>query len=158
MLLVSYMYSNQLIVDILLYIDENINKKITMDEISKMFYFNKDYIMRLFKKELGITIMDYINKKRIYNSLESVKNTDYLMIKIALNNGFFSQEYFCETFTKVIGESPLCYRRFTKPGNLVTEEEYDNIRKGLVELSYLIKKVDLYKRSLPACEVKRFSL
>lgn len=152
------MYSNKLIVDILIYIDENINKKITMDEISKTFYFNKDYIMRLFKKELNITITDYINRRRIYNSLDSIKNTDYMMIKVALNNGFFSQEYFCETFTKVIGENPLCYRKFTKTGSFVTEEEHNNIRKGLVHLNCLINKIDLYKSNLPTCEVKKFSL
>ena len=61
------MYSNELICKILNYIDDNLYKRITMDEISSIFYFNKDYLMRIFKKELDITIMDYINKRRIYN-------------------------------------------------------------------------------------------
>ena len=74
------MYSNELVVKILNYIDDNLYKRITMDEISSIFYFNKDYLMRIFKKELDITIMDYINKRRIYNSLELLKNTDVFIL------------------------------------------------------------------------------
>ena len=44
------MYSNDLVINLLNYIDNNINKKITMDELSHIFYFNKDYLMRIFKK------------------------------------------------------------------------------------------------------------
>ena len=40
----------KLIIEILNYIDNNIYKKITISEISRIFYFNKDYIMRLFKR------------------------------------------------------------------------------------------------------------
>ena len=60
------MFSNDLVCDILDFIDENINRKITMSELSKRFYFNKDYIMRLFKKEIHSTILDYINQLRIF--------------------------------------------------------------------------------------------
>ena len=40
---------------------ENINKNITIDELSNIFFFDKFYIMKLFKKELNITIINYIN-------------------------------------------------------------------------------------------------
>ena len=49
--------SNELIIKILNYIDECLYTKISIDELSSIYYFNKDYIMRLFKKELGITII-----------------------------------------------------------------------------------------------------
>ena len=67
---------NELVLKILDYIDNNLYKKITMDELSRVFFFNKDYIMRTFKKELRMTIIDYINRKRIYNSLEELKTID----------------------------------------------------------------------------------
>ena len=152
------MYSNELVLKLLNYIDNNINKKITMDELSKVFYFNKDYLMRTFKKELNITIMEYINKKRIYASLENIKKETNSIIKVALNNGFYSQEYFTETFTKIIGVSPLVYRKFTKVNTQITEEEYNCIRKNLSHLNSILKNIEIYKKNIPTEEVKKLSL
>ena len=152
------MYSNELVVKILNYIDDNLYKRITMDEISSIFYFNKDYLMRIFKKELDITIMDYINKRRIYNSLELLKNTDDLVIKIALNSGYSSLEYYSETFTKILGVSPLTYRKFTKVYSQISDEELEIIRTRLPDISSLLKRIDIYKNNIKRSEVKKISL
>ena len=152
------MYSNELVVKILNYIDDNLYKRITMDEISSIFYFNKDYLMRIFKKELDITIMDYINKKRIYNSLDLLKNSDDLIIKIALNSGYSSLEYYSETFTKILGVSPLTYRKFTRVNSQISDEELNIIRENLPEISLLLKRIDIYKNNIKRSEVKKIGL
>jgi len=152
------MYSNELVVKILNYIDDNLYKRITMDEISSIFYFNKDYLMRIFKKELDITIMDYINKKRIYNSLDLFKNSDDLIIKIALNSGYSSLEYYSETFTKVLGVSPLTYRKFTRVNSQISDDELNIIREKLPEISLLLKRIDIYKNNIKRSEVKKIGL
>lgn len=152
------MYSNELVVKMLNYIDDNLYKRITMDEISSIFYFNKDYLMRIFKKELDITIMDYINKRRIYNSLDLLKNTDDLVIKIALNSGYSSLEYYSETFTKILGVSPLTYRKFTKVNSQISDEELDIIRTRLPDISSLLKQIDIYKNNIKRSEVKKLGL
>ena len=152
------MYSNELVVKMLNYIDDNLYKRITMDEISSIFYFNKDYLMRTFKKELDITIMDYINKRRIYNSLELLKNTDDLVIKIALNSGYSSLEYYSETFTKILGVSPLTYRKFTKVNSQISDEELEIIRTRLPDISSLLKRIDIYKNNIKRSEVKKIGL
>ena len=152
------MYSNELVVKMLNYIDDNLYKRITMDEISSIFYFNKDYLMRIFKKELDITIMDYINKRRIYNSLELLKNTDDLVIKIALNSGYSSLEYYSETFTKILGVSPLTYRKFTIVNSQISDEELEIIRTRLPDISSLLKRIDIYKNNIKRSEVKKIGL
>ena len=151
------MYSNEIVLKLLDYIDNNINKKITMDELSRLFYFNKDYLMRIFKKELDITIMDYINKRRIYNSLEELKNTDYSMVKIAMNNGYASQEYFSETFSKIIGVNPLTYRKFTKVNSNISENDYEIIRRNLTEINTFLRFIDRYKNNTPSMQVKKIT-
>lgn len=67
------MFSNSLVLEILDYLDLNLFRKVTIDELANTFHFNKDYLMRLFKREIGSTIIDYMNYKRIYMSLESLK-------------------------------------------------------------------------------------
>lgn len=151
------MYSNEIVLKLLDYIDNNINKKITMDELSRLFYFNKDYLMRIFKKELDVTIMDYINKRRIYNSLEELKSTDYSMVKIAMNNGYASQEYFSETFSKIIGVNPLTYRKFTKVNSNISENDYEIIRRNLTEINTILRFIDRYKNNTPSMQVKKIA-
>ena len=107
------MFSNDLICDILDFIDDNINRKITMDELSGHFYFHKDYIMRLFKKEIHSTISDYINKKRIFQSLKDLQLSKDSILYIGLKHGFSSLEYYSEVFHKVMGVSPVIYRKFS---------------------------------------------
>lgn len=140
---------NKLVIDILNYIDNNLYKKITMEELSNVFFFNKDYIMRTFKKELNLTIIEYINKKRIYNSLDELHNTNDMMLKVALKHGYSSQEYYSELFSKYIGVNPLTYRKFTKSNTTINYKEIELIRKNLIDLKYQLDKIDHYKNNIP---------
>ncbi len=148
------MYSNKLICDILFYIDKNINNKINIQDIADIFFFNRFYIMKLFKKELGISINNYINLKRILNSLSDIKNTDDSYLTIALNNGFNSLEYFSETFKLIIGVSPRVYKKFTYFIIKIKDEEINTIRSNLLKLTSTINKIDNYKNNLKP-EIKK---
>ena len=139
---------NKLVIDILDYIDNNLYKKITMEELSKVFYFNKDYIMRTFKKELNTTIIDYINKRRIYNSLNELQETDDMMLKVALKHGYTSQEYYSEIFSKYMGVNHHTYRKFTRVNNTIKYEEIELIRKNLVELKYQLERIHNYRKNI----------
>ena len=136
---------NELVLKILDYIDNNLYKRISMDELSRVFFFNKDYIMRTFKKELGMTIIEYINRKRIYNCLEELKQTNDTILKVALKHGYISQEYFSEIFSKYMGVNPLTYRKFTRINNTINYDDIMTIRKNLVELKYQLDKINKYK-------------
>lgn len=148
---------NDLVRNLLNYIDDNIYAKITMDELSRIYYFNKDYIMRIFKKELGITIIDYMNKKRVYNSLEELKETEDTILKVALKHGFTSQEYYTEIFNKVMGVNPLSYRKFTRNNPTITEEELSIIRKNLTDTKYQLDQITKYKETSKGETIKRLT-
>ncbi len=62
------MYSNELICNILNYLDNNIYSEITIDMISSVFCYDKYYIMKKFKKEIGVSIINYLNYMKVYNS------------------------------------------------------------------------------------------
>ncbi len=120
------MFSNELICNILEYINNNINKEISIDELSNIFFFNKTYIMKKFKKEIGITIFEYINNMRIYNSL-SLYRYNNSIINIGFNSGFNSLEYYSEMFKKVMGVSPSIYRKYIYRDVNISFEELDLI-------------------------------
>lgn len=126
----GYMYSNNLICDIVEFINQNINREITILELSNRFFFDKTYIMKRFKKELGLSIHDYINKIRILNSLSQYKYDNYIL-NIALKNGFNSIEYYSEIFKKIIGVNPLKYKKFVNRSVDITDKEINIILNNI---------------------------
>ena len=142
------MYSNELVCKILNYIDNNINKKITIEELSLRFFYNRYYIMKLFKKEIGISLFDYINSLRIYNSINSINNSNKLLIRIAIDNGFYSLEYFSEMFKKIIGVSPSIYKKFYYSRYTPSKQNYKLITDNIIKLNTIINKTNKYKLNI----------
>lgn len=114
-----------IVLDIIDYLDENLNDEISIENIAGKFHFNRYYLMKLFKKITGITILEYANHQKIKSSLDDIAKTDDKILKIALKNGFNSLEYYSETFYKVIGTSPTQFRKVVsvKPEILLEGDE-----------------------------------
>ena len=153
------MYSNELICNILDYLDKNINTDLSIDLISSIFCYDKFYIMKRFKKEIGTSIFNYINAIKVYNSLKFFKNDDSIL-KIALESGFNSLEYFSEIFKKVMGVNPTAYRYFVKYDIRVKDNEVTTIINSLVKLDELKSFITFYRRRVKPSSalVKKLSL
>ena len=141
------MYSNLLIINILKYLNDNIYNKIELDTLEDIFNYNKFYLIRLFKKELGLTIKDYLNKIRIYNSLDLIINPNNSCLKVALESGFTSLEYYSEIFTKIIGISPLKYRQFYLKNANLSDDIKNIVINNVISLSDLKEKIEFYLRN-----------
>ena len=153
------MFSNELVVEILNYLDSNLYTKISILELSKHFNYNKDYIMRLFKRELNITIFDYLNQRRILNSLQDYKYNYSSILNIALNYGFYSQEYYSEMFHKLIGVAPRTYLKFINHNININNDEINTIINRIASLEYRFRTIDNYKlNTKPSRQVKILSI
>ena len=141
------MYSNLLIINILKYLNANIYNKIELDTLEDVFNYNKFYLIRLFKKELGLTIKDYLNKIRIYNSLDLIINPNNSCLKVALESGFTSLEYYSEIFTKIIGISSLKYRQFYLKNANLSDDIKNIVINNVINLSDLKEKIEFYLRN-----------
>lgn len=142
------MNSNSLVCDMLEYINKNINDKITIDDLTYEFNYNRYYLMKLFKKELNISIINYINFKRIYNSLSGLRD-DKSILNVALNNGFYSHEYYDEILKKVIGTSPITYKSFIKYKYLSNKDEETALINNLINLESTINRINEYLKRRP---------
>lgn len=105
------MKPKELVSYIIEYLNNNLNRFVSIDELSLYFGYEKSYIMKLFKKHIGLTIKEYQNDRRILNSIKGIYNGD-LLLKVALDNGFNSLEYYSEMFTKIVGVNPSIYKKF----------------------------------------------
>lgn len=92
------------------FIYSHLNTRITVQVLSDYTGLSPSYLSRLFKKELGISISDYILEKKIEKSENLLKYSDYSLVDIANYLAFSSQSHFIQTFKKAVGVTPNKYR------------------------------------------------
>lgn len=92
------------------YVYSNINRRITVDDLAKHADLSPSYLSRLFKKELNISISDYICDMKIEKAQHLLRYSDYSLIDIANYLAFSLQSHFIQTFKKLTGVTPKKYR------------------------------------------------
>ncbi|GER67130.1 hypothetical protein BpJC7_27140 [Weizmannia acidilactici] len=92
------------------YIHENILQVMTLESLAKHVYLNPSYLSHLFKKEVGVSVTDYINKKRIEESIYFLLHTNISISEIALLFHFCNQSYYTSLFKKYMGMTPKEFR------------------------------------------------
>ncbi|WP_160688066.1 AraC family transcriptional regulator [Clostridium sp. C2-6-12] len=89
------------------YIEKNISDRISLDDISLYTGLSKYYLHRIFKSLTGESIMEYVQSRKLTNSLNELLNTNMRIIDIALNYGFDYEQSYIRAFKKKFGVTPL---------------------------------------------------
>ena len=97
---------------VLKYIASNYNKDISLNDISKHYNVNFSYLSRTFKKYTGFTYCNYLNQYRVKEANKLLSSTNKKIVEIALECGFNSSNNFCKCYKKIMGFSPVTYRKF----------------------------------------------
>jgi AraC-like DNA-binding protein len=84
---------------------------ISVDDAAHEFNYNPDYLTRLFKKEMGMNMQEYIQKVKIERAKEELGRTDLSIKEIALRVGFEDEKYFMKVFRKHQQMTPTEFRR-----------------------------------------------
>ena len=74
-------------------------------------HLSPQHLSRLFRHETGVTFVDYLSRVRIRRAVELLADGELKMYEIAERVGYSSQHYFSSAFKKVLGVSPMEYRR-----------------------------------------------
>lgn len=92
------------------FISKHLNKNFTIDDIANEIGINKAHLSRVYKKEMGETIMEYTRKMRIEAAQNMLKYSDKSISIIASYLCFPSQSHFGKTFKNITGTTPKTYR------------------------------------------------
>lgn len=103
--------SSRRISEVITYLNESFNTKITLESVANHFYMNPSYLSRSFKKHTGISFSDYLLKYRIKKALAEMMDSTTNITQIAFDVGFNSTNHFCKAFKKVMKISPLQYKK-----------------------------------------------
>ncbi|MDC3418542.1 AraC family transcriptional regulator [Aquibacillus salsiterrae] len=94
------------------YIHENYDYDIGVEELAQLVHLHPNYLHRVFKQEMDMTINKYITKVRIEKAKELLENSDISVTNIANYVGINSSQYFSSIFKKHTGLSPVAYRKY----------------------------------------------
>ena len=92
------------------YINDNYDKKISLDDIAGYVGISKYYFSVLFKKEKDITFSSYLNSVRIEKAKQLLKNPQTTINDVVYEVGFNDSQYFSKTFKKYAGMTVTEYR------------------------------------------------
>lgn len=93
------------------YLQEHYNQDLTLDDVARKVHISPSHLSRLFKDELGMTIIDYLTDIRIAAAKQMLENSDLMVKEIAEKVGYQEASYFTRVFKKNTGVSPAEYRR-----------------------------------------------
>ncbi|MEK6797146.1 MAG: AraC family transcriptional regulator [Spirochaetota bacterium] len=91
-------------------IDEHYRESIGVTYLSDTLMLSKDYLRHEFKKQYGISPMQYLIGKRIENAKKMLDETPLKIRDVAVQSGFENEYYFSRIFRKIAGISPRAYR------------------------------------------------
>ena len=93
------------------YIDQNLNKKITLSDLSGLVCLSEDYFSKIFNETMGVRPMEYVNRKRIERAQMLLVTTNLSISQIAEKVGVSNYSYFSTLFKKYTLTTPEGYQK-----------------------------------------------
>lgn len=93
------------------FIEEHYTDKLTVDQLAKMFYIGRRTFERRFKKATTNTIIEYIQRVKIEAAKKMLESSRENVNEVMYNVGYSDSKAFRNIFKKVVGYSPLEYRK-----------------------------------------------
>ncbi|MBY0011860.1 helix-turn-helix domain-containing protein [Paenibacillus typhae] len=93
------------------YIQDHLQTDLSRDEIADLVGRNPAYLSRLFRKETGMSLSEYITQQRIERAKQLLVETNDKISSIAEGLGYVHFSYFAKLFRKLTGLTPQDYRR-----------------------------------------------
>ncbi|MFV0465585.1 MAG: helix-turn-helix domain-containing protein [Lachnospiraceae bacterium] len=108
--------SKELVAECTSFILQNLNSDtLSVNEIAASFFINPIYLNRIFKKEKGIAISQFIIREKMSLAAELLKNPNSSGIAVAITVGYPNYSYFAHTFKKYFGCTPSQFSEQSKP-------------------------------------------
>ena len=96
-------------------INERYSELLGIDELAEGLQVNKSYLIRRFKKEVGVPPGRYLQTIRVGRAKKLLTKPQYTLEVIAALCGFSCANYFCKVFKKETGETPTAFRNRVAP-------------------------------------------
>lgn len=103
-------FEDELLYKVFEFVEQNHTKSCSLTELSKKTGYSYSYLSRCFKKSTGISFNSYVNQYKISTACYLLRNTDYSILRCALESGYKSLRSFNRNFFASLGITPGQYR------------------------------------------------
>ncbi len=134
------------------YIEANLYKKISLDDIALQCGMSKYHLHRMFKSLTGESLMEYVQSRKLSSSISELKDTGRRIIDIAMDYGFDYEQSYIRAFRKKFGFTPLKIR--SEPMSLVIQEKLNVDDIMSVNNSVIYKPSFMFKQKFFLTGVK----
>jgi AraC-like DNA-binding protein len=93
------------------FIDENLQRDISLNVVAEAAYLSPNYLSQLLKKQTGLAFVEWLTGRRMERAQNLLAHTNERIGAIAHTVGFTDEAYFTRRFTQCFGVSPTAYRR-----------------------------------------------
>lgn len=104
-------HENPNISEAISYIKHNFEKQLTLDDVAAQAHFSQFYFSKLFKREVGMSFIKYLNSLRIEKARSLLLESNFTINEITKMVGFSRPSYFCRVFKEMMGQTPNVYRQ-----------------------------------------------
>ena len=92
------------------YIDANIDRNLTLEELAKVACLSPYHFARSFKRATGVSPHQYLMAQKLVLAKALIRSGRYGLAEVALKSGFSSQAHFARAFKRATGQTPSQYR------------------------------------------------
>ncbi|MBQ8741523.1 MAG: AraC family transcriptional regulator [Clostridia bacterium] len=120
------------------YIEENLRKEIDLTKAAELACISQDSFMRFFSYITGMTLTEYIRRRRLTLAAGDLTQSDTKIIDIAVKYGYESADAFSRAFTKQHGITPSHFKKHGGSLKVYPPATFDIIVKGAKEMDFRI--------------------
>ncbi|MCA0754764.1 helix-turn-helix domain-containing protein [Paenibacillus sp. N4] len=92
-------------------IETNYREELGLEQLAERLHLSKYYVSRVFHEETGSHITDYLTARRVKQACRLLQSTSLSVEQVGIQVGYPNVSYFISLFKKVVGTTPLKYRR-----------------------------------------------
>lgn len=103
--------TNQFVRQVKEFVEQNIREELSVEDLAGQVHLNVDYLNRIFKKETGSTLGNYVTSQKMERAKFLLLKTDWSIGDVAAAVGYYNYSSFNRSFKKMTGESPQEWRK-----------------------------------------------
>ncbi|MHC4426278.1 MAG: AraC family transcriptional regulator [Planctomycetota bacterium] len=120
----------QRILHVQMYIQQNLDRELSLEELAKESYFSVYHFHRVFRAVVGESLKEHIRRLRLERAASFLKHTDKSIVNIALSAGYQTHEAFTRAFKTAFGCPPSDFRSSNSTSSQGIIAHYQNDAKA----------------------------
>lgn len=127
------------------FIENNLDNDLKIDQVASISCMSKFHFQRMFSMVTGVTVAEYIRRRRLTLAAQELTHAKSKVIDIALKYGYETPESFSKAFRKLHGISPSIVRQDSQQLKAFPKLSFQIQLKGDVEMDYKIVEKDAFQ-------------